>query len=99
MSYFQRVQKEFGYKETGNLLLLQWDMRVIIEHIDDDQELANLIRFYVITSDDKSIEGFKREYTDYLEAMQRKRADLARIEYLQRQTLEKRKKRHDQVES
>ena len=91
MDYFQDMQARFGYQETGNLLLLQWDMRVIINHIRNDKVLAMLIEFFMKVSDDRSLDHFKNNYTDYLDAMIQKRNDLAHLEYLQKQTVSKRK--------
>lgn len=95
MDYFQKKQREFNYRETGNLLLLQWDMRVIMDHIGDDEELRLLVRFFMQLADDRSMKEFKENYAQYYEAMITKRNDLIHIEQLKKDTAQRGREKNE----
>ncbi len=67
--YFSRLQDEADWKDHSNRIQNTWDMRVVMEHIDNDLELKKLIKFFFLYSDNKSFEAFFREYDDYYESM------------------------------
>lgn len=69
VQYFIKQQKEYGYRETGNMVQHKWNMRDVIDQIDDDRELRKLIRFFTLMSDDKSFDAFFRQYDEYYDTM------------------------------
>lgn len=85
--YFRRLQKERGYDETGNIVQAKWDMRAVMEDIEDDRMLKKLMMFFLDTSDDKSFQMFFRKYHEYYETMLEVMADRAHVRYLKEQTL------------
>ncbi len=92
MDYFQEIQKTYGYRETGNLLMLQWDFRMICEQIPNGEELRLLIQFFCYVSDDKSMDCFKYEYADMRESMREKIREMSYLENLQKETVKGKKK-------
>lgn len=68
--YFMRLQKEkYGYIEEGNVVQAKWDMRVVMEHIDDNQMLKKLFQYFLFLSDDKSLKKFFYVYDEYYQKM------------------------------
>lgn len=69
LRYFKQLQKEHGYKDNSNVMQAKFDMKDILEHIEDEKEIKKLMLFFLKTSDDKSFKYFKRQYADYYETM------------------------------
>lgn len=92
MDYFQEIQRKYKYRETGNLLMLQWDFRMICEQIPNGEELRLLIQYFCYLSDDKSMDCFKYEYADMRESMHQKIREMNELEALQRETVKGMKK-------
>ena len=68
--FFVRLQREkYNYIETGNIVQAKWDMKAVMEQLDDDHLLKKLIQYFLLLSDDKSLKEFFNRYNDYLESM------------------------------
>lgn len=87
MDYFQKQQLKYNYFESGNVLQHKWDMRDVASQMSSGAELQQLIQFFMLYSDDKSMSFFFRHYDEYYETMQRVKADRLHRRYLQEQTL------------
>ena len=87
MTYFNKLQKSNGWTETGNVLQQKWDMRDIIESIPTSEELQQLMKFFMLFSDDKSFQYFAYNYHHYYETMLRVKEDRLKRRYLQEETL------------
>ena len=87
MTYFNKLQKKHGYTEYGNVLQQKWDMRDIIESIPTKDELEQLMKFFMLYSDDKSFQYFAWNYHNYYETMLRVKEDRLKRRYLQEETL------------
>lgn len=90
--YFLKMQRKYGYEETGNIVTFMWDLRIIADQINNDDELKQLIEFYIKLADNPSAAGFKNQYSDYLDSMRDKKRELAHLEYLKQQTVKGKKK-------
>lgn len=69
LRYFKSLQKEKKYKESGNIVQSKFDMKDILEHVDDTDTAKKLMMFFVKNSDDLSFKYFKKTYAEYLESM------------------------------
>lgn len=69
MKYFRSLQKDAGILDASNMVQNKWDMRTVIEHIDDDKRLKQLIQFYFLYSDAKTFRDFFDQYDSYYETM------------------------------
>ena len=87
--FFQSLQQEAGWVDNSNRIQNTWDMRVVIEHIDDDKMLKKLIKFFFLYSDDKSFRAFFTEYDSYYETMLSVIRDRQNRKQLLKETLEK----------
>lgn len=67
--FFKKKQREYGYKDTSNMLQNKWNMRDILDAMDDYDELVKLIQFFLLLSDDKSFKEFFKHYHSYYESM------------------------------
>lgn len=94
ISFFKSQQKKAGVTDNGNALQNKWDMRTVIQEIDNDRHLKQLILFFFDTSDDKTFKCFFRRYNEYYETMLQVKEDRAHRRALARKTLE----RKEQIE-
>lgn len=86
-NYFLEKQREHGYIEKGNVVQAKWDMRAVLEQIDDDKMVKKLIQYFLLLSDDKSFKEFFNKYNDYYESMLQTIEDRAKRRYLREQTV------------
>jgi len=98
MSLFHELQLKYGHRETGNVTQLKWDILAIAKQMEDENELIELIKFFLYYSDDKSLQYFSYTYDKYRETMHRVKIDRLRRMYLQEETLRLRKEK-EQLES
>lgn len=88
VEYFTKLQKqEYNYIETGNVVQAKWDMRVVMEQINDDHVLKKLIQYFLLLSDDKSLKEFFNKYNDYYESMLNVMEDRAARKALREKTV------------
>lgn len=69
MKFFRNQQKEAGVMDSSNMVQNKWDMRTVIEHVDDDKMLKKLIQFFFLYSDRKTFRDFFDNYDSYYETM------------------------------
>jgi len=85
--YFRRLQKdEYGFEDNCNIVQAKWDMRAVMEDIDDDDMLKKLIQFFLLLSDDKSFKEFFNKYDQYYETMLETIRDRQNRKYLREKT-------------
>lgn len=87
--YFKKLQREAGYKDSSNVLQDKWNMREIMDDINDDVFVKKLFRFYMAYSDDKSIKNFFYNYNDYKDALENYLEDKAARRHLAQKTVRK----------
>lgn len=85
--YFRRLQREHGYSDPENMVQAKWDMRAVMDDLEDDKNLKKLMMFFMDTSDDKSFRFFFRHYHEYYETMLSVIEDRAHVKYLKQKTL------------
>ena len=86
LSFFTSQQAKYGYKESDNLIQLKWDLRGIIEQIDNQKHLLKLIKFFMLLSDDRSLRYFINTYHEYNDSMIQTIADRALVKSLLKRT-------------
>ncbi len=89
VSFFKAQQKKAGVVDMGNALQNKWDMRTVIQEVENDRHLKQLILFFFDTSDDKTFKYFFRHYNEYYETMLHVKQDRAHRRALARKTLER----------
>lgn len=67
--YFKNLQKEHGCKDSSSIVQNKWNMKDIIEDIDNDKDLKKLMMFFMKNSDDKTFKYFTYNYADYYNTM------------------------------
>lgn len=97
MDFFQKLQSKYGHTETGNVTQLKWDMRAIAQQMDSGQELQELIQFFMLFSEDRSLKFFTYKYDEYRETMNRVKADRLHRRYLAEQTIAEQKLKEEQA--
>lgn len=96
MEYFKREQRKYNYVETGNILQHKWDMRDVASQMESGKELRQLIQFFMLFSDDRSMSHFFKNYDSYYETMQNVKRDRLHRRYLQNKTLKGDNKQNDE---
>ncbi|AWN03933.1 hypothetical protein PBI_PEREGRIN_94 [Rhodococcus phage Peregrin] len=91
MAFFRSQQKEHGITDISNAVQNFWDMKTILDSMNDDKELKKLIQFFMIMDDSKSFYNFKTQYDEYLIAMHNYIIDRRHRKALLQQTLDKHK--------
>jgi hypothetical protein len=87
MSFFAREQAKRGYKETGNIIQLKWDMREVMDQFSDNQDhFKKLILFFMMFSDDLSLRHFISNYHEYNDSMNKTIEDRALVRSLLKRT-------------
>lgn len=91
VEYFRRIQKTYGYKEVTNIIQNKWNMRSVMEDIDNDAHVRQLIQFFLMYSDDKSFQCFFDQYDKYYQTMLDVKRDRALRKHLREQTILKKR--------
>jgi hypothetical protein len=88
--YFRQLQRdEYNYEDNCNIVQAKWDMRAVMEDIDDDKMLKKLIQFFLKLSDDKSFKEFFQRYDQYYETMLETISDRRRRRAIREETLKR----------
>lgn len=98
MRFFQSQQEKYGHRDYGNIIQYKWDMLAVARQMETGDQLKQLIQFFMLTSDNRSYEYFFQRYHEFLEVMERVKADRAHRKYLAQKTAEEMKEA-EQIES
>lgn len=67
--YFKNLQRDHGFKDSSSIVQNKWNMKDIIEDVDNDADLKKLMMFFIKNSDDKTFKHFAYKYAEYYETM------------------------------
>lgn len=71
VKYFKTLQKEHNFIDHNTSLMQdKWDMKDVLDDIDNKAEAVKLFKFFMMTSSDMSLKHFFFVYHDYLTTMQ-----------------------------
>lgn len=88
LNFFRSLQKKAGVVEGGNIIQHKWNMREVMDHIDNKKHVKQLIMFYFDYSDNKSFTDFFRQYDKYYETMEDVKRDRKLRKAIMKRTLE-----------
>lgn len=69
LRYFKLLQKEHGFKDNSSIVQDKWNMKDILEDIENKKDLKKLMMFFVKNSDDKTFKHFSYKYAEYYDTM------------------------------
>ncbi len=77
VKYFKDFQDKYNYVEYYNAQTVKYQMRDVMEQLDDNELLKSLIKFYMYYPDgnDRSFAYFFKHYNEFLEVYINKRQD------------------------
>lgn len=86
---FIEHQKKFGVKETPNIIQCGWNMRDVIEHVNNEVHMKQLLQFYFKYSDSKTFRDFFYTYHEYYDKMIEVKEDRKRRKAIFNETMKR----------
>lgn len=97
MDLFQSLQDKYEYRgELENIVQQKWNMRAVMQQMPSREDMTQLVKFFMLYSDDRSFKEFFYHYNEYYDSMLRVRNDRLHRRWLQQQTLQKKDQKEEE---